>query len=410
MAVSNTSRFGLPQWSEGTDPRPGRTDTNAFLRAIEEKAAMYVPSGPLTSRPTAGIGGRLFAATDQGEAGRLYYDTGTTWMEAGTVGGGGAGKAILAGPAVTASEGTSPRSARADHTHKIPMASSTAHGALSSEHYDLLAGATPNVVNNALLKRTSAGHVYLPASGQGSYDPVHKQYVDDATSDLRAATAAVTGGAVVRRWSSGHISGPTPTKQEFYATKGYVDEKNWHAADITAGELGGYRVRWSNWAYDTAQTGSVFTVSVNSDGRLMRFTSALKYKTNVQPYTADPRKLLAVEPVTFNRYDEEAPGGVNPHRELGVIADWNTNNLPEAVQYAPDPKTGQMGVEGWDTQSWAAAQQYLHRWNARRVDDLEERVGDLEDENDTLRSELKELREFYNDLSDRLLALEDPDA
>lgn len=272
MAVTETSRFRLPQWSAGTDPYPGRTGFNNILRLLEDQAAIAYPSGPIGSRPQSGTFGRFYLATDQGTpanpVSRLYYDGGSGWVEINTNGGGGPGTRVVIGG--TPTEGISSRSARADHTHDLPYANSTTAGALSPQHYDLLAGATATATAGQIPRRTSSGQLIVPTTPGGSTDATSKSYVDAATADIRTASYLVRpgelvrrwsgsgsngtihvpdptgpsdacnkryaddlgsasytgfGGAIVRRWGSEHVSGPDPDKPEFYATKRYVDAR-----------------------------------------------------------------------------------------------------------------------------------------------------------------------------------------
>ena len=229
------------------------------------------------------------------------------------------------------------------------------------------------------------------SSGVGGYveDPdnamavANKRYVDAKAAAAEANAIAADkyssryaeGESLIMRWSGGQASVGTPTASEHAATKGYVDGKTWDGSKITSGWLDGYRVRFSNWAYDTAQSGNVYTVSVNSDGRLMRFTSARKFKADEVPLEElvdDPRRLLGITPVTFHRLDPETgqvPEGAR--REWGVIADDELERVPELVLLEPNPETGILEPEGWDTDGQVAAHQLLLRWLAQRVDALE---------------------------------------
>lgn len=206
----------------------------------------------------------------------------------------------------------------------------------------------------------------------------NKRYTDTTANAARdAAIAAIPyssrfaeGGALIARESDGRggeVNNPTAGKG--IANKQYVDGKTWDAADITSGTLHGMRVRHSQWAYDTAQSGSVYTLSVNSNGLLMRFTSARKYKDQISPLDYDPRRLLRVEPVRYKRRDPET-GAVPDDApwEIGVIADDAGAFIPELQQVGPDPHTGEVGVEGWDYQQWTAAHQHVLRWLTELVD------------------------------------------
>lgn len=393
MAVTQTPRFALPQWSSGTDSYPGRTGFNEILALLETKAAIAFPSGLLTNRPTGGTFGRFYLATDQGTDGRLYYDGGSGWIELNTNGGGGPGQPILIGG--TASEGISNRSARADHTHVLPLATAANHGALSAQHYDMLDKATANVVDNAIVRRTSAGHIYLPPTGFGPWDAVTREYVDMKTGDTSGATAAVVGGAIVRRWSSGHVSGPDPDKPEFYTTKRYVDNKTWAAGDITSGTLSRHRVDGSIPAWNYVIGGTYSTLAVDSNGRFGKWSSSERGKTNIRPFEADPRELLKPGAYKFNRLN--ADGSVNPKVEIGTIAEWSAPYIPELVEYGPDQldedgnPVGGIKVQGWTYMTWTAVQQYLHQWQTGRVDLLEQENAELIQQNADLTERIEAL-------------------
>ena len=203
MAQTNTTRFKLPQWSQGTDPFPGRTGWNNILKLLEDQAAIAFPSGPVSSRPQSGTFGRFFLATDQGTpqapASRLYYDGGTGWVELNTNGGGGPGTAI----AIGVLEGSSNRSARADHVHSFPLATSGGPGALSPQHFELLNGAASTVENGMLVRRTSGGGIVVPTTPGTSDHATSRSYVDNV-----AGTYQATPNTLVRRFSNGHFRVP----------------------------------------------------------------------------------------------------------------------------------------------------------------------------------------------------------
>lgn len=373
MAVTQTPRFTLPQWSAGTDSYPGRTGFNDILGLIEDQAAIAYPSGLIANRPASGAFGRFFLATDQGTSGRLYYDGGSGWIELNTNGGGGIPTAVtVGGTAVATDEGSSNRSARADHIHRLPLATTLIHGAMSSQHYALLNASTASVVNNAILRRTSSGNVFLPTSGWGASDAVPKQYVDDKTADLDAATAGITGNTIVKRWSSGHISGPDPDKPEFYATKRYVDGKTWDGSRIVS-RVPFEHVDGSTHAYNTAWggSGSIRTVHVTSGGEFCFYSSTERHKTNIEAWDINPRDALAVEPVEFDRLDPDTgePTGVH---DYGVRAEQAGQHLPMFLEHEEDGSVG-----GWSYLRWTTAHQVLHRWHAQRADDQQEEIDAL---------------------------------
>lgn len=75
MTFSTTARFGLPQWSSGSDT-VGRTQFNDAFAAIESLAAQDA-SGTRAARPAFGVAGRYYHATDTN---LLYRDTGSAWV------------------------------------------------------------------------------------------------------------------------------------------------------------------------------------------------------------------------------------------------------------------------------------------------------------------------------------------
>jgi hypothetical protein len=74
MAVTTSSRLGITLWSAGSDAF-SRAQMQASHVALEASAAMY-SQAVFASRPTAGVAGRVFWATDTEV---LYYDTGVAW-------------------------------------------------------------------------------------------------------------------------------------------------------------------------------------------------------------------------------------------------------------------------------------------------------------------------------------------
>lgn len=181
MTVLETARFLLKKYTSGGDPHPTRDEHNLMIDAIENNAVMG-SQGVTGARPAAGKGRRLF--WDE-TAQRLQYDDGANWKDLNPNGGGGAGTVIV--PGAAAVEGTSVRAARADHTHALPLATNTAHGAMSSA---------------------------------------------DKTK-LDAATAAATPSTLAARDASGRISVGTPINADHAATKAYTDDILNQAADYT---------------------------------------------------------------------------------------------------------------------------------------------------------------------------------
>jgi len=261
MTETKTVRVQLPQWSEGSDARPDRAKTNAIHQAIEDQMVIDVPAGLLKNRPPAGVRGRLFCATDQGTDGRVYYDQGAKWVALNTTGGGGPGLPIIING--TGTEGSSLQSARADHTHAIPLATKDNAGAMPSQWAQLCEDATaspaPNSVairdsggrvtvndptsakhaatmdwvenkvgdpgnsGNSLMRRNSAGRVAVTAPA-GPFDAVNKQYVDNRIYPI---DTYATPNTVIQRWSTGRGGNvEDPANPLELANRRYVDSRS----------------------------------------------------------------------------------------------------------------------------------------------------------------------------------------
>lgn len=80
MTVSRTNRFGLTQSSDDLDPPVNRTQLNGDYSSIESLAAIG-SNGALTARPPAGIRDRLYLVSSGDQAGTLWWDTGTAWVQ-----------------------------------------------------------------------------------------------------------------------------------------------------------------------------------------------------------------------------------------------------------------------------------------------------------------------------------------
>lgn len=307
MATSFTARFGLPIANAGTDPVPGRVTTNEIYLAIEGRAAIMLPAGPIADRPQPGTGQQLYLAIDQGDGGRLYVDNGSQWVSVAGVGGGGPGLPIAVnGNGV---EGTSSLPARADHTHPLPLANASRHGALSSEHFAMLQKASSIGAAGSLVISGTGGDVVVATNPAGPNSATSKTYVDNI------GTPAPSGGVIVRRWSGGEVSGPDPTRPEFYATKRYVDNASTDAGRLT-GVVPYDAVGGSSWAFSrtSSTTNTYGTCMIDSAGRFWRYTSALKYKTDVNPLGLTLQDALLPESVEYTDKD-------TGERRIGFIAD-----------------------------------------------------------------------------------------
>ncbi|UAW09382.1 minor tail protein [Arthrobacter phage Klevey] len=259
MAITTTPRFGMKKYGAGTDPHPTRTEHNALIDLVETQGARYA-SGTTAARPLAGKDGTFYRDR---EAGRMYLDDGTQWVDIATNGGGGAGAPVVVAGAAT--EGTSARSARADHTHSLALATASAHGGMSSGDKAKLDASTAAATPSTLAYRDASGRIAV-GTPSAATDAATKSYVDTAvgaralashthaaaditsgvlSSDrlpaattaspgalsaadktkLDGATASATAGALALRDGSGRLAVSDPAATGDASTKGYVDQQ-----------------------------------------------------------------------------------------------------------------------------------------------------------------------------------------
>lgn len=236
-----------------------------------------------------------------------------------------------------------------------------------------------NATASTIPLRDPAGRLFSTGPTTAVNSVINRGFFDNETAALRSATASIIGGEIVKRWSTGHVSGPDPDKPEFYTTKRYVDAKTWDAHRLNQA---GNSVWWeiitgSKSAYtDTDSTSTWATVGVTSGGKFFRYTSALKYKENIRPYEPSIEDALAIEPVM---YDSKATGLKD---YIGVVADYYAQTFPNLVQYGED---GQ--IEGWHYQLWPVVQQVVLRHHDREIKRLKARVVEL-------RRDLDEIRDY----------------
>jgi len=203
MAITSTLRFLLKQYGSGGDPHPNRAEFNAMIDALENNAAMF-SQGITAARPAAGKRGRIY--WDE-TASRLYYDDGVAWKDANPNGGGGAGTKVT--PGVNGVEGVSARAARADHTHRLDLATSTTDGAMPATDKALLNGASYSATSNALVKRDGNGRIAV-ATPVNASEATTKAYVDDLTLQTADYVDQQVGpGLTVRNWAPLAIAGFT---------------------------------------------------------------------------------------------------------------------------------------------------------------------------------------------------------
>lgn len=320
MTVTQTPRFRLPQWSQGSDPRPGRVDTNQIHQLIESQAAKVYPSGLYANRPTAGTFGSFYMATDQGENGRLYADFGSGWVALNTTGGGGPGRPIVING--TATEGSSLQSARADHTHSIPLATRTNAGAMASQWAEMMEKATSTATANTLAVRDSSGRLVA----QKPVSALHvatKDYVDTAGS-----TGPQPGLAA--RNTAGQMSVSSPTHALHAANKGYVDDRVPRMDAYATPNTG--IMRWS-----TGRGGNVEDpynpMEVSNRRYVDSRASRAAWKTNIQPLDNVLDDLCEVNVVRYDYRDDAPATGTGIH---GALVEQVACHLPHLVTIGDD--------------------------------------------------------------------------
>ncbi|MDZ5076723.1 pyocin knob domain-containing protein [Nesterenkonia sp. HG001] len=181
MAIEETDRLGLPTYTSGTDAHPIREDFNARMQLLDQLAAI-VEEGPHEDRGLPQTWGRFWLSTDTRD---LYFDRGNEWVLVARIGGGGAGQDVTVSS--SPSEGSSDRAARADHTHRLPLATSSAHGAMSSADKSLIDQASNVSYPNRLVRRDSSGRINVPDPSLTPH-ATNKAYVDDQVA-TRAASS-----------------------------------------------------------------------------------------------------------------------------------------------------------------------------------------------------------------------------
>lgn len=357
MAETKTVRVQLPQWSEGSDPRPDRAKTNAIHQAIENQMVIDVPAGQLKNRPVQGVRGRLFCATDQGSDGRVYYDNGTTWVALNTTGGGGPGLPIVING--TGAEGSSLQSARADHTHSIPLATKNNAGAMPSQWAQLCGDATAAPTPGTVAVRDSGGRLTAAA-------PTSAQHA--ATMDWTETTVGsvrADPSSLVRRDPAGRIETGHPAQTWQAATKGYVDDRVQKGDPYATG--GTLMQRWSSGRGANVEDPQNPMETANRryvDSR----SSRRDWKTNIRenPYGLD--ELLQVDTYLYDYKDGAPAAGVD---ELGPMVDELARVMPLLTTDGDDGNPERIRDRAFIPVLIQAVQDL-----AQRVDDLSAELDD----------------------------------
>jgi hypothetical protein len=239
MALLPAPRTGLTQYTAGSDPHPGRVKFNEQVALLDSIVALGFQGTP-AARPAAGKAARFFWDEN---AKRLAWDDGTAWQDLNPNGGGGPGAALAIGGAGV--EGTSSRSARADHTHPLPLASSTVNGAMVAADKAKLDAATDAVINNTLVRRDGNGRFFtntptLPghASPKSYVDGLINDtatYVDNSIADRMVVCTSTTRPA--------HKAGKRIYETDTSITR-YSDGTKWQALHMPYKQ---YTPQWQGW-------------------------------------------------------------------------------------------------------------------------------------------------------------------
>lgn len=308
-------RVQLPQWSEGSDPRPDRAKTNAIHQAIENQMVIDVPAGLLKDRPVQGVRGRLFCATDQGADGRVYYDNGTTWVALNTTGGGGPGLPVVING--TGTEGSSLQSARADHTHAIPLATKDNAGAMPSQWAELCENATASPTPGTVAVRDSGGRLTAkpPVSAQ------HVATMDWVNTD--AGSIYSTPDSLARRDNAGRLNVKEPVGPTNAANKDYVDSRIYPVDQYsTSGDT--VMRRWSSGRganvedpYNPLECANKRYVDSRASRR--------EWKTNIRENPYGLEEILQVDTYLYDYKDGAPAVGTD---ELGPMVDELARVMP----------------------------------------------------------------------------------
>lgn len=215
MAIEHTPRLGIETWSHGTDRHPPREIWDAQQKTLDDLVAIDRQYATLADRPAAGVRG-TYCWVEENTT--LYRDDGSQWRPVVQFGGGAAPAIVTGG---SGSEGSSARSARADHSHPLPLATQSAHGGMSSTDKAKLDAATGTATANTLVSRDSSGRSYFSSVGLSSQpvnltDAARKGYVDSLVGSVHVPVTIpssanlnsyTTSGVYVQNQHNGATSG-----------------------------------------------------------------------------------------------------------------------------------------------------------------------------------------------------------
>lgn len=212
MAVTQDPRFGTDRWSAGTDSAPGRAGWDTLLDLITTKAVVGL-QGTAAARPAPAIASRVYFATDTS---RLYWDTGTQWIEVSPVGGGGYSKGLAQNANGVPVEGTSRIAARSDHVHNVDYMMLSQQSAIAQNN---LASSTWWRVTMANGYDHSGGFyqgTVTPMTGDPHGVTVAYDGLYTCSGSFRMETGpSATGRRAIGFANYAQVAGPGPTAQSY---------------------------------------------------------------------------------------------------------------------------------------------------------------------------------------------------
>lgn len=216
MAVTTTTRFGLTQWSAGTDPYR-RTHVQTSFAQLETLGLGY-EAGPSLPAPGPEYKGFIFLDTDDDQ---IFYGDGTQWWQlVGGAGGFGSPAALSVGG--SSSTGVASSASRADHEHPMPGVAST------TDIGTAIAGGAATSVSRAT-------HIHRLGTGSVSTASLSDNIIDNTSlADLAVTNSKLAVGSVV----NAKIAANAVTETKF--TDGAVTELKFAAGAVTGNKFGNF--------------------------------------------------------------------------------------------------------------------------------------------------------------------------
>lgn len=429
MATTEHRRTRETLYGDPQDLHPTREKHNEEVHKRGDIVALF-DQGQAADRPAASLEGMIYLEIDTD---RAVLANGTKWIDLNTTGGESARDVAVGG---TSSEGTSVRGARADHTHRLRWATRDLAGALSPQHFRLLDDASQAPAADTLAQRDSWGRVAGPTRTPDSQHYTTRAYVEQLLKDAQIGVPIdtyATGGTVAKRWSGGQLDVADPLNEPNAInlrtlnaklndkTHGYLDiyqitqgggtvykshfdwltsqfagkasSSHTHSASDIRKEgvvpwevVSGSTSAWSN----TSNHGSTWaTVAVDSAGRFFRYTSALKYKTNVRPLEQeiDPDVVDLLQPVLADYLGDPETGIGAMSDQLVLIADDVAGYVPQLV--IRDEQTGE--IEGLHYLNVSVLLMAKQQKDAQRIKRLQWQNEDQQRQIDELRDVVRRL-------------------